>query len=319
MDLISVIIPVYNVEKYLNKCIDSVIKQDYKNIEILIVNDGSTDNSKEIGTYYEKKDERIKLINIENSGVSNARNIGIRSANGKYITFIDSDDYVEKDYVSELYKMCTKNKADISICGIQSYAPKYEKIFKKNKTINKLLTTEEAIVAMLDERLYYANVCAKMYKISILKNVEFDVNLKIGEDLKFNIQVFERANKVFVNTEKLLYNYLIRKNSVTRNEFNEMWMGEIDLCEQIIEKEKKTNFNIYSYAIKRYIRINYSCILKTIKAKGNNNEYLKLKENILKYKEHGIYKNFKLKEKLKLFLVLHFKKIISVIINKNHI
>lgn len=319
MDLISVIIPVYNVEKYLNKCIDSVIKQDYKNIEILIVNDGSTDNSKEIGTYYEKKDERIKLINIENSGVSNARNIGIRSANGKYITFIDSDDYVEKDYVSELYKMCTKNKADISICGIQSYAPKYEKILKKNKTINKLLTTEEAIVAMLDERLYYANVWAKMYKISILKNVEFDVNLKIGEDLKFNIQVFERANKVFVNTEKLLYNYLIRKNSVTRNEFNEMWMGEIDLCEQIIEKEKKTNFNIYSYAIKRYIRINYSCILKTIKAKGNNNEYLKLKENILKYKEHGIYKNFKLKEKLKLFLVLHFKKIISVIINKNHI
>lgn len=314
-ELISVIIPVYNVENYLEKCIKSVIIQEYKNIEIIIINDGSTDNSKKICSNYEEKDKRIKLINIKNCGVSNARNIGIENANGKYITFIDADDCVEKDYVEKLYKICIDNNVDISICGIKNYNEKYEKTYSNKNTANKLLTNEEAIAEMLDERLYYANVWAKMYKASILKDIRFDVNLKIGEDLKFNIQAMEKANAVFINTELLLYNYLIRDNSVTRDKFNEKWQGEINLCEQIIEYEKKRHPNIYLLAVKRYIRINYSCIMKVIMSKDNAT-YLKLKRNILKYKNQGIYKNFKTKEKLKLFLVLYCRNLVVLIMKR---
>lgn len=311
-ELISVIIPVYNVEKYLEKCIDSIISQDYANMEIIIINDGSTDASRKICEMYEEKDRRIKLINIENAGVSNARNIGLKNSNGKYITFIDSDDYVEKEYVQKLYKMCISNNADIAICGIMKHNENEKNNSVHKKDVCKILKSEDAIIEMLDERIYYANVWAKMYKLDVIKNLEFDINLKIGEDLKFNIQAFENANTISVNNGLLLYNYLIRDSSVTKEKFNDKWQGEIDLCESIINREKQKHPKIYPFAIKRYIRINYSCILKAIREKDNIS-YLKLKSNILKYKKQGIYKNFKLKEKIKLFLVLRCKNLVSII------
>ena len=101
--LISIIVPVYNVEKYLKKCLDSILSQTYKNFEVIIVNDGSPDNSQKIIDEYKKKDKRIIVLEKENGGLSSARNYGIEHANGKYISFVDADDYIEKDYVEKLY------------------------------------------------------------------------------------------------------------------------------------------------------------------------------------------------------------------------
>ena len=111
---ISIIIPVYNVEKYLSRCLESVINQSYKNIEIIIVNDGSTDNSFDICNKYKKKDKRVILIDQNNQGLSGARNTGLKHATGEYICFIDSDDYVEKDYVEYLYKLIVKDDYDLN-------------------------------------------------------------------------------------------------------------------------------------------------------------------------------------------------------------
>ena len=112
-DLISIIVPVYNVEKYIVRCLESILSQTYKNIEVIIVNDGSVDKSGEICERYAKKDNRIKLINKSNGGLSDARNKGIDQANGIYITFVDSDDYISQNYVEILYKLIKENNADI--------------------------------------------------------------------------------------------------------------------------------------------------------------------------------------------------------------
>ena len=114
--LISVVVPVYNVEQYLKKCLDSIIKQKYNNLEIIIVNDGSTDNSQKICQEYVKKDKRIKLITQKNQGLSAARNTGIDNAHGKYISFVDSDDYLDLEFINELYNTIIENKSDISAC-----------------------------------------------------------------------------------------------------------------------------------------------------------------------------------------------------------
>ena len=116
-ELISVVVPVYNVEKYIDKCINSIINQTYKNLEIILVDDGSPDNCGNICDEYAKKDNRIIVIHKENGGVSSARNIGIKNAKGKWITFVDSDDWIENDYVEKLSKIGIQNKAEVVLCG----------------------------------------------------------------------------------------------------------------------------------------------------------------------------------------------------------
>ena len=118
---ITVIVPVYNVEHYLDKCLDSVIKQTYKNIEIIVVNDGSTDNSGEICQEYAQKDNRIVYIEKENGGLSDARNAGLDQMTGSYVTFVDSDDWIEQDYVETLYQKITEYQADIAIGNYYSF------------------------------------------------------------------------------------------------------------------------------------------------------------------------------------------------------
>ena len=117
MNKVSIIIPVYNVQKYLRKCLDSIVNQTFKNIEIIIINDGSSDNSLNICKEYSKKDKRINIINKHNEGVSKARNTGLLYATGEYISFIDSDDWVEQNMIEELYNSITSNKADLCICN----------------------------------------------------------------------------------------------------------------------------------------------------------------------------------------------------------
>lgn len=125
-ELISVIVPVYNVEKYIDKCINSIINQTYKNLEIILVDDGSPDNCGNICDEYSKKDNRIIVIHKENGGVSSARNIGIKNAKGKWITFVDSDDWIENDYVEKLSKIGIQNKAEVVLCG-------YNRIYNNDK------------------------------------------------------------------------------------------------------------------------------------------------------------------------------------------
>lgn len=216
-DKITVVVPIYNVEKYLKKCIESILNQTYDNLEILLIDDGSTDNCLKICNDFKKKDSRIKVIKKENGGLSDARNYGINAATGKYIFFIDSDDYVSCDIIEYLHKILIDNKADISTC---LYQPFYEDD-KEVKSITGNYYVYDTIKGL--ENLLYQKNCTtsawgKLYKTKLFKDIRYPKG-KICEDLPTTYKLFSKAKKIVISDSKK-YFYLQRANSIINSKFN---------------------------------------------------------------------------------------------------
>lgn len=206
---VSVIVPIYNVEKYLPKCIDSILAQSHNNLEIILVDDGSPDDSGKIADSYAEKDLRVKVIHKGNSGVSSARNIGIDSATGDYVCFADADDYLMEDYVEYLLELVVKNDADISLTK-DMYTTFHPKQVDGDR-IN-IRTPEEATVDILTYNLPIGVYC-KMFKRSFLgNNIRFIPNIFIGEGFNFNTMAFQRANKVVEGNRRI---YFYRRDNPT--------------------------------------------------------------------------------------------------------
>lgn len=212
-NLVSVIVPVYNVERYLKKCIESIINQTYKNLEIFLVDDGSTDNSGKICDEYAKKDNRINVIHKENKGVSSARNAGINEAKGEWIAFIDADDWIEENYIEELLKNTSK-EIDIVQCG-------YYRVVANNKeSINcdgndEVRNKEEFLIGCLNPQMAYGLCHTKIIRKSKIKDIRFDEEIVVCEDALFNIELSENVNRVKI-IKIPLYNYHIHQDSVVR-------------------------------------------------------------------------------------------------------
>lgn len=241
--LISVIVPVYNVEVYIEKCLNSLLCQTYQNIEIILVNDGSTDKSDQICKQFADRDERIKLIYQLNQGLSAARNTGIYNAKGDYLMFVDSDDWVAENILEVLY-------VDISLNNLKLSMVDFQKVLI-NSDINHLATVEnsqavikkeEAIQRMLLGEWWSA--CMKLYQKSIFENIRFPVG-RNNEDYAIMIHVFEQCDYVSFNTSKLYY-YLTRPNSITTSKLNERSFDEIDNCLAVFKyvKEKYPQFSV---------------------------------------------------------------------------
>ena len=208
---ISVIIPVYNVEKYIRQCLESVINQTFKDIEIIVVNDGTKDNSMKIIEEY-FLNERIKIINKENGGLSSARNIGIQVAQGKYVYFVDSDDWIENDAIEILYKNC--NDEDIVYSNFYYYNEKNNK--RKKERFYNSIETEKGKYSLINAQGIHA--WNKLYKLSFLKenNLKFLENI-IYEDLEFNFRSFFLTENVkFINRAK--YNYRVARDGSIMND-----------------------------------------------------------------------------------------------------
>lgn len=206
--LVSIIVPIYNVEKYLEKCVCSILNQDYNNLEVILVNDGSTDKSLEICERLQKKDNRIKIINQKNLGVSAARNNGFYYSKGDYICFIDSDDIIEIDMVSTLVKLLQENECEVANCNIHIIEKdKTERNFYTNKNI-KIYNSSELKKYFLLGKVSHA-CWDKMYKREILEKVNFVLN-STSEDRYFCWKLYKTINKMVV-TSKVGYHY-IRKN-----------------------------------------------------------------------------------------------------------
>lgn len=213
--LVSVIVPVYNVEKYISRCIDSIIRQSFRNMEIILVDDGSTDNSLKLCESYAQKDNRIKLIAKENEGSSVARNIGLGLAEGEYIVFIDSDDSLEFDFVETLLKVAEFHSADICICGYKKDG--------KNCLIDEYgkteLITDRSMLgkALIVERRIGVMPWGKIYKKECIGNIRF-IKGRINEDDLFCHQVFSHCSSV-VKVNLPLYIYTKNNTGVTYNNF----------------------------------------------------------------------------------------------------
>ena len=199
---VSIIIPVYKTESYLKRCIDSVRRQDYENLEIILVDDGSPDESGRICDDISSQDARIRVIHKENGGLSSARNAGIEIATGEYICFIDSDDYVARDYVSTLYYLITKHNADLSkINYIEVSNDNYDGRDGKSKEV--VFEGKNVEEAYFDLRVDSA--CVFMYKRQLVGETRFPIG-KTSEDIPFNFEIFQKAKKlVYMDVNKYYY------------------------------------------------------------------------------------------------------------------
>lgn len=214
-ELISIIVPVYNVENYLERCLQSLINQTYKNIEIVCVNDGSTDNSLNILNKFQKKDSRIKIISQENQGLSEARNVGIKNSSGKYIGFVDSDDWVDLDYYEKLYNALIDSKSDFACANTK---------FFDNGKISYIKFQQNQIFSEFDKKIdNYKNgsVCDKLYKKSLF--LDNDIKFIKGYFYEDNIVLLQLTyySKKIVTINTVSYYYFKNNNSITRGKNSE--------------------------------------------------------------------------------------------------
>ena len=210
-ELISVIIPVYKTEAYLSQCMDSVLQQTYQNIQILLIDDGSPDNCPSLCDDYAALDHRVKVIHKPNGGLSDARNVGLKAASGSYISFIDSDDWVDCDFIERLYRAVATNAADISECGIIKV---YENRHKRRNfyEADRTFSGEEARREVLKNVLTSSHACNKLFRKSLFDGIEFPIG-KAYEDLYIMHHVFAKAEKVSVISDWKYY-YRQRPDSI---------------------------------------------------------------------------------------------------------
>lgn len=218
-NLISVIVPVYNGELFLERCLDSILSQTYNNLEIIVVNDGSTDLSAKIIDRYSKSDRRIVAIHQQNKGVSSARNMGIRNSSGEFIGFVDGDDEILPDMYEFLLNNLLKYNADISHCGFELV--KNDKLVKFHDTGVFLEQNKfQGLSEILSGQKVEPSTCNKLYKKAVLSNIKFPEDIKNNEDLLFNVEAFYKSEKtVFEDVVK--YRYFHHSDSASRTSFTE--------------------------------------------------------------------------------------------------
>ena len=237
---ISVIVPVYNVEQYLERCVDSIINQTYTNLEIILVNDGSTDNSGKLCDELAKKDERIRVIHKENGGLSDARNRGIDESESDLVGFIDSDDYIDRDMYEILLKNLNNTDADLSMCGLYDVYNSISQAQVTNKETWEL-SSEQAIKMVMEAKILSVTAVNKLYRKSLFSDLKFEVG-KIAEDAFIMIKLLDKCEKIVATNEKKYY-YVHRENSITTQKFSTKFLNVIEAYEQnsniILEKYPK--------------------------------------------------------------------------------
>lgn len=294
---VSIIVPVYKVEEYLPRCVDSLIGQTYKNIEIILVDDGSPDNSPKMCDEYATKDSRIRVIHKENAGVSEARNTGIDSAKGDYICFVDSDDYVSECMVEKLISSANENDSDMVV--VSGYYKAYtDKIIEvRSGNIEKKCNKDFSV--FFGGTNSFRSSCTTLYKRDTIKDIRFNSNLKIAEDFLFVIQAMKKS-KTISSVDDCLYYYFINDASVMRGISASRYQNEIIglmECRKEFEGDNRifaiSSFDIYMVACGAYLA-GFKDVYKEYK-------YLNTKEN---YREY--YKNCKGRNaKIKAFLFRH--------------
>lgn len=219
MELISIIIPVYNCEKWIKRCIKSILEQTYSNIEIIIIDDGSTDNSLQICKSYES--DKIRVFSKTNTGVSDTRNVGMEKAKGNFIFFVDADDYIKKDAIEELYKVAKQYKADIVKCNHEQFnnnVIKKQENFKQIEILDlKEKEEKQKIESLLIETYDLNNVWGELISAKKAKQIKFDTSLAMGEDFLYNYELFDICEKIVLVPESY-YCYYYNEDGMNYNE-----------------------------------------------------------------------------------------------------
>ena len=285
--LISIVVPIYNVDKYLDKCVESIVDQTYRNLEIILVDDGSPDNCPKMCDEWKKKDKRIKVIHKKNGGLSDARNAGIDIAKGKYITFIDSDDYVEKNYVEFLYTNLVENEADISM-GKQ-YVRYPDKTLNTGTGKLYVLNSHDCFDKLLYGEDFDVSAWAKLYKIDLFKNIRYPKG-RIFEDSATTYKLIDKAKNIVLNSQPI-YNYIIRSDSITTNSFNQKKMELINSTKEMCDYIEKEYPDLKSGCERRMMYAYLSTLTQMTKSKNQNKECKKILLRYIKQNRKPILKD----------------------------
>ena len=236
---VSIVVPVYMAENYLEECIESILNQTYENLQIIFVDDGSPDRCGEIIEHYMDTDNRIHVIHTKNGGVSSARNIGVESANGDYIAFIDSDDFIDSNYVEKLLEIALKYDVDIVGCGFSAFRDgSLINSETDHETIMKLMTSEQAVFEMYKNDSIGWNAWCKLYKRDLFEDICYPTGIGCSEDKATTYKLFLKAKKIAYTTEPLYY-YRLRKNSISSRHSTKHCLDSImvnNLMEEDFEK-----------------------------------------------------------------------------------
>lgn len=250
---VSVIVPVYNTAKYLPRCLDSILSQTYSNLEIITVNDGSTDNSLEILETFAKKDSRITIITQKNQGLSAARNTGLKKTTGEYITFVDSDDAIDHNMIKNLLN----THSDIAICSFKEISSGGKVKYFGHISTQKNYTTEEALKDMLLENNFNLTATMKLYKKSILKDLEFPIGM-LHEDVGFTYKAIMNSKKItFI--PKPYYIYYHHAQSII-SKFNPQKFDLITLTDKMCDDINKSYPGLKNATNERRIRARFSLL-----------------------------------------------------------
>lgn len=253
--LISVIVPIYNVEKYLARCVDSIVNQTYKNLEIILVDDGSPDRCPQMCDDYAEKDSRIKVVHKKNGGLSDARNAGMAVVTGEYISFIDSDDYVSDDFFECLLDVMNKENSDIAECSVVKFYEdnRFDEI--SDDLSVKTYDTQDAMSALIAENPFHQHVWNKLYKTELVKDIPYAVG-KLNEDEFWTYRVFGRANKV-ARLNKTMYYYFQRSSSIMGVGYN---IRRLDALEGKANRQKYIEINFPDLSTQAKIDLYGSCM-----------------------------------------------------------
>lgn len=318
MPKISIIVPIYNVDKYLEETINSIINQTLKEIEIILVNDGSTDNSGKICDELKKKDNRIKVIHKKNMGVSAARNSGLKIATGEFVGFVDSDDIVCSDMYETLYNNAIENKVDISMVS-----PVIKELNGNVKYFNNtgkkfIWDREEALKNFFKGNVFNIAVYTKIFKREKYANILFEEEKSVHEDKYYTFQCILNSNRVFFE-DVCKYNYIKRENSISTSKFSKRKFDVIYFGEKIYNDIMK--INIEKLKEDAYINLYLSklqILRGIVRNKENRNEFKEEERkliNEIKLFEFKKYKNKLSKQKqLEFMIVQKYTNLYSIVV-----
>lgn len=319
-ETISVIIPVYNVEKYLNKCVDSVISQTYKDLQIILVDDGSTDRSSKICDEYAKADTRISVIHKQNGGLSSARNAGMEIVEGDYITFLDSDDYVSPTVYEELYKIIKSQDSDSIACTCFRRVDEAGNVYKKNDPHSKPSSTSNT--EYLREILLHigdVSVCTKLFPRKMLEIKRFDEE-KLNEDLLFMADLIP-SFKTIVYTGTVGYYYLVRDNSISSGygkSVEDMAVNAVAVNKNVQSEYPELKDEGNRFAL--FQNMAYLLLVPQALRTKNNKKYLEA----LKYLKKSFFKNgitnryLGIKYKIIIFVLIIYPEIVIRLFQRKH-
>lgn len=302
--LISVIVPIYNVEQYLDRCITSIVNQTYKNLEIILVDDGSPDNCPEMCDDWAKKGERITVIHKENGGLSDARNIGTQEATGILVAYIDSDDWLEEDALEKMYLRMQADDSDIVSCGVKWVKEDETIINEASVARDEVLNTESAMKEIIADGKLKQHVWNKLYRRNMIADIPFEKG-KYHEDVFWSYQVFGRAKKVSLMRESF-YHYVQRANSIMGERYSVKRLDALDAIQQRCEYVKVHFPKLYEQAIYSYVNACMYHLQCALRSKQDKSIIKNVKERIRCHKSKHPKYSASVKQGVWIFLFLHF-------------